>query len=290
MHPLLYDLKTLVFQRRTSSYATQANRHAMLQQMGRHLLEAGYSSLRASQLKGRHVNALLARWQADGLTPATIKNRMAALRWWARTIGNPGALKASNAAYGIPTRVYVACTSKARALPPDQLQRVTDRAVRMSLALQRAFGLRREESIKLQPWQADQGDRLVLQGSWCKGGRPRTIPLTTDAQRAILDEAKALVRFKEASLIPKGSTYVQQLHRYEQQCRKAGLDHMHGLRHAYAQHRFVTLAGFACPADGGPSRAALTPQQREADYDARVLISAELGHGREAITAAYLGR
>ena len=30
--------------------------------------------------------------------------------------------------------------------------------------------------------------------------------------------------------------------------------------------------------------------QREADYDARVLISAELGHGREVITAAYLGR
>ena len=26
------------------------------------------------------------------------------------------------------------------------------------------------------------------------------------------------------------------------------------------------------------------------DYDARVLISAELGHGREQITTAYLGR
>jgi len=41
---------------------------------------------------------------------------------------------------------------------------------------------------------------------------------------------------------------------------------------------------------GGPSRTQLTPEQREADYDARVIISSELGHSREAITAAYLGR
>ena len=31
-------------------------------------------------------------------------------------------------------------------------------------------------------------------------------------------------------------------------------------------------------------------EQREIDADARLVISAELGHSREAITAAYLGR
>jgi hypothetical protein len=122
------------------------------------------------------------------------------------------------------------------------------------------------------------------------GGRPRAIPIRTPAQRAVLDQAKALVRFKEAALIPTGDSYVKQLRRYEAQCARAGLDKMHGLRHAYAQERFRELAGFACPAVGGPTHAALTPAQREADYDARVLISAELGHGREQITAAYLGR
>jgi hypothetical protein len=65
---------------------------------------------------------------------------------------------------------------------------------------------------------------------------------------------------------------------------------MHGRRHAYAQERFLELTGFACPAAGGPTRAELTPAQREADYDARLVLSAALGHGREAITAAYLGR
>ena len=101
---------------------------------------------------------------------------------------------------------------------------------------------------------------------------------------------KAFVRFDSASLIPPQKSYVQQLHSYEAQCQRAGLHKMHGLRHAYAQARFLELAGFACPADGGPSRSVMSAVQREADYDARVIISAELGHGREAITAVYLGR
>jgi hypothetical protein len=91
-------------------------------------------------------------------------------------------------------------------------------------------------------------------------------------------------------LIPAHKSYVVQLHRYEHWTRQAGLSHLHGLRHAYAQDRFLELAGFPCPAMGGLSRAQLTPEQREADYDARVIISGELGHSREAITAAYLGR
>jgi integrase len=160
----------------------------------------------------------------------------------------------------------------------------------MSLALQRAFGLRREESIKVRPHQADRGDQLVLQASWTKGGRPRDIPIRTLAQRDVLDQAKELAKLQSASLIPPGKTYVEQLRRYESQTARAGLSKMHGLRHAYAQDRFLELAGFACPAAGGPGREQLTLAQREADYDARVLISDELGHAREAITAAYLGR
>ena len=65
---------------------------------------------------------------------------------------------------------------------------------------------------------------------------------------------------------------------------------MHGLRHAFAQALYERLAGWKAPAAGGPSKAELTPEQRAADDDARVLISAELGQVRESITAVYLGR
>ena len=128
----------------------------------------------------------------------------------------------------------------------------------------------------------------MLQGSWTKGGRPREIPIRTLAQREVLDAAKALAR--RGALIPADKSYKQQLIHYEPFTRKAGLSHLHGLRHAYAQDCFEELAGFPCPAAGGPSRAQLTPEQRENDYEARVIISVELGHSREAITAAYLGR
>jgi hypothetical protein len=49
----------------------------------------------------------------------------------------------------------------------------------MSLRLQAAFGLRREEAVKFQPSYADRGDRLALKASWCKGGRAREIPVRT---------------------------------------------------------------------------------------------------------------
>ena len=41
----------------------------------------------------------------------------------------------------------------------------------MSLELQQAFGLRREEAMKFQPSFADQGDHIRLKGSWTKGGK-----------------------------------------------------------------------------------------------------------------------
>jgi integrase len=288
MHRLTYELKQLADTYREGSYGTQHNRRHMLMQMGEQLVAAGYKHLHARDLKGRHVQALLAQWTAQALSPDTIRNRLAVLRWWATKVQKVAILPKDNASYGLPRRQTVARASKACEVTPDQLTQVRDRYVRMSLQLQRAFGLRREESIKIKPAQADEGDRLLLHGSWTKGGRPREIPIRTLAQRAILDEAKALA--KRGALIPAHKRYVEQLHRYEHWTRKAGLSHLHGLRHAYAQERFLALTGFPCPAMGGPSGAALTPVQREADYDARVWISAELGHAREEITRMYLGR
>lgn len=290
MQDLEYELKRLCERCKEGSYATQANRKAMLRMCAKQLGALGYRQLHLHDLKGRHVNKLLALWQQEGLRSATMKNRLSVLRWWAEKINARGILPASNDAYGLPPRSGIAHVSKAQELPGDILAKIPDVHLRMSLALQRTFGLRREESIKIKPWQADQGDRLVLQGSWTKGGRPREVPIQTASQREVIDQAKALVQLKTASLIPAQLTYVQQLHKYQNWCSRVGLHQMHGLRHAYAQDRFLELAGYPCPAAGGPHHDALTAVQREADFDARILISAELGHGREQITAAYLGR
>ena len=290
MHDVTYELKRLAEQHREGSFATQANRKHMLMLFGEQLVAAGYKHLHAPALKGRHIHRLLALWREQGVAPRTIENRLSVLRWWARHIDNPGVLAATNAPYGLPKRAQVATASKARDLPLDRLVRVRNAHVRMSLQLQRAFGLRREESLKIKPFQADHGHTLVLQGSWTKGGRPREVPIRTVAQRELLEQAKALVQHKSASLIPAAKTYAEHLHSYESHCVRAGLHKMHGLRHAYAQERFLELAGFPCPAMGGPHAPELTPEQRAVDAEVREIISSELGHSREAITAAYLGR
>ncbi len=288
MHDLNYELKQLGLHNRDGSFVTQSQRAHTLSLMADQLYALGYKKLHAIDLKGRHVNALVRLWQTQQLSPGTLKNRLSMLRWWAGKVGKSAVVSPDNSRYGVPARQYVAKVSKAQELPAEQLAAIRDPGIRLSLELQRAFGLRREESLKLKPRQADHGAWLVLQSSWTKGGRPREIPIRTAAQRDVLDRATAHAR--SHAMIPRNKTYIQQRRVYDSETRRVGLQNMHGLRHAYAQERYQELTGWAAPAAGGPSMRQLTPEQREQDHAARVTISAELGHVREQITTVYLGR
>ena len=71
--------------------------------------------------------------------------------------------------------------------------------------------------------------------------------------------------------------------------RTRALDHMHGLRHAYALSRYEEMTGWKAPAAGGPTRRSLPPARKRIDAALRAAISRELGHGRIEIVAVYLG-
>jgi Integrase/Phage integrase, N-terminal len=244
--------------------------------------------MQAQSLKPKHVEKLVERWTAEGLSTGTVKNRMTELRWWAEKIGKANVVAKSNDAYGIADRRYVTNVSKACPLTAGDLAQVTDPYSRVSLQLQAAFGLRREESLKIQPAWADRGDRLVLKDSWTKGGRARELPIRHVEQRQVLDEAKRVAG--RGSLIPADRSYVQQLHRFEYQCDRAGIHRVHGHRHQYAQERYRELTGWSAPAAGGPRSKELTCEQKLIDRDVRLTISRELGHEREQVTAIYCGR
>ncbi|MCP5314520.1 MAG: integrase domain-containing protein [Chromatiaceae bacterium] len=288
MRDLNYQLKELCRRNRDGSYATQQNRERQLSLMADQLHELGYRAMNARSLKPKHVEALLRRWQGEGLSIGTLKNRMAALRWWAHKADRRHVVARSNDYYGIPERSFVSTESKAKQVDRTALERVRDPHVRMSLELQQAFGLRREEAIKFKPSYADRGDRLVLKDTWTKGGKAREIPVRNTAQRAVLDRAHRLAG--RGSLIPGHRNYRQQLRIYERHTANAGLSKLHGLRHAYAQQRYEELTGWKSPAAGGPSGSALSASERSLDRQVRLAISEELGHEREAITATYLGR
>jgi site-specific recombinase XerC len=263
MDDLTYTLRQLCQRNRDGSFATQADRQRSLTLMARQLREAGFRQMRAASLKGRHVDALLQRWKAEGLSTGTLKNRLAHLRWWAEKVGKAGILPADNAKLGIPECRYMTNENKAKELG-DGLDGITDAHVRMSLKLQAAFGLRREESIKFRPSIADQGDHVAIKGSWAKGGRDRTIPIMTPEQRTTLDEAHRLVG--SGSLIPAHKTYIQQRQVYDGQCKRAGLSNMHGLRHRYAQMRYEALTGWASPKSGGLQTAQLNTLNRNSIF------------------------
>lgn len=286
MDDLTYTLRQPCLRNRDGSHATQADRQRSLSLVARQLREAGVRQMRATSLKGKHVEALLLRWQAEGLSAGTIRNRMAHLRWWAEKVGKAGILPADNTNLGILERRCVTGENKAKELG-DRLDRITDPHVRMSLRLQEAFGLRREESIKFQPRYADRTDHIAIKGSWAKGGRDRKVPITTPELRMVLDEAHRLAGL--GSLIPANKTYIQQRHLYDGQCKAAGLSNMHGLRHRYAQMRYEALTGWRSPSAGGRAAGQLAPTERNQDKYVRLMIRQELGHDRLAIVAVYFG-
>jgi hypothetical protein len=288
MRDLNHELKQLSQRNRDGSYSTRHARERALSLMANQLAGAGFVRLSATSLKPKHVDALVDIWKAESLSAGTMKNRMAHLRWWAERIGKPNIIARSNEQYGIADRQFVTETSKSLTLHEADLAKISDPYTAMSLRLQAAFGLRREESIKIRPAWADRGDKLVLKGSWTKGGRSREIPIRNEEQRRILDQAKTLAG--SGSLIPEHRSYIDQLRHFQRQTADADIRKVHGLRHAYAHQRYRELTGWAAPAAGGPRSDRLTEVQRVLDREARMTISEELGHEREQVTAVYLGR
>jgi len=229
MRDLNYQLKQLCHNCREGAYNTQANREHMLTLVANELHALGYRGMTARSLKPKHIEALVKDWFAKGVAIGTIKNRMAAIRWWARKVNKQNVVARSNEHYGIPDRRFVTNESKAKTVTGEQLAKLKDEHVRMSLELQQAFGLRREEAMKFQPSFADRGDQLVLKASWTKGGRERTIPIRTEEQRDVLNRARRMAGL--GSLIPSSRNYREQMRIYEGNTCRAGLSKMHGLRH-----------------------------------------------------------
>ena len=287
MKDLNYQLMKLCKANRDGSFSTQATRRRILDRIANQLHALGYKHMQAKSLKPKHVQALVSHWKDQGLSVGTLKNLLSGLRWWARHIGKNDMIPKDNDAFDVGRRSLVGNESKAWELKEAQLARINDEYVALSLQLQAAFGLRREEAIKFRPNYAIKNDYIKLKASWTKGGRARIVPTRTDEQRQLLEAVRRIAR--GGALIPPDKNYEEQLHRYERQVRDAGIRNPHRLRHAYAQRRYEELTGWQSPLAGGPATKSLTIEQRALNEGARETISRELGHDRASITRTYLG-
>jgi hypothetical protein len=167
-HQLQQSIYLILKHSREGSPGAQSERYHKLLQFAADINQLGFSLKHIQGLKEKHIRAVVSQWQQQKLTNATIKNRMSAIRYLAEKISKPSIVP-SNANLNIGARCYVPKTNRAFVNP--DFSKVTDPHIYISMQLQRVFGLRREESLKIKPHMAIQNNMLVLQPTWCKGGR-----------------------------------------------------------------------------------------------------------------------
>jgi len=176
-----------------------------------------------------------------------------------------------------------------------------DKLTKILLRLQRAYGLRFEESAKFDARDADAYIAAqvlpVINGT--KGGRRREIPICMSAQTEILRAANAY-QGSHHSLVPPDMTYAE-FRRHCYRIATALAIRFHRERHTYAYLRYKRQMGAECPVmaeipHGDPHyewlaiRLRIHPSEaKERDQAVRAQIAQELGHNRIEVTNAYLG-
>lgn len=282
-----------------SSHETQEKRASVLYASFAELRELGYKLQDVRQLKGKHVEALCQSWRSRGLAASTLQNNLSTLRTFASWIGKTGMVEGASRYFqnGEASRSSINRTDKSWSAHGVNFEaklaeiQALDERVAIQVELQEAFGLRNKEAVMLRPHLADKGNYLAV-SIGTKGGRDRTLPIVTARQREVLERAKAFAATRTASTADPRRSLKQALDRYTNTLRKAGLTKkvsgvtVYGLRHEYAQERYVVYAGEASPVRGG----SLAEHDRGRDRAARLEVAEELGHSRESVSTHYLGR
>ena len=288
-------------QNRDGPPARQQARRQNLMRCLRQLMERGYDPRwDVHELGRKEITRLVHDWRSSGLSHRTIANRLVDLRWLAGKVGRLDRIP-SNRALGIPSQGNVMKRDEDRARELDYaVLRKLEVHAQLVTELRREFGLRCAEAAKFQHGYATresrEPDRIRLAASWCKGGRPREIFITTDRQRDLLDrvgrfqESQPPNQYGARSMIPAHRTYGSYYREYNAARHAAALPG-HALRHAWAQERFHQIAGFPAPHAGGPEYSGLDAAGKAKWDEAAATVNDELGHGqgRQDITATYIG-
>lgn len=262
---------------------------------------------------GRHVDAVTRYWQDEARTgrmsPATIQTYFSFLKTFAGWIGKPKLLKPIACYFDDPKlyqrRLATSVDKSWRAKGIDAaavIQEVEayDVHAAASLKLMQAFELRFKESVMFRPHtdvitaaqagKPDAGIAFYLDTHrGTKGGRDRLFPINTAQHLAAIDYARRGTVGVNESVSDPRLPLQQAMRRLRYVMERFGITRAdlgvvpHGLRHQGAADDYEGMTGTPPPVAGG---SAVDPAL---DLQARREIAARLGHGRIAITNAYLG-
>ena len=264
-------------------------------------------------LKQRHVQAVVARWLERDMATASIHNYLSFLRTYAGWIGRPGLVREVAFYVGADSphvhRKQVAVEDRSwTAHGVDIEAKIAEVAafdpwVGLQLEICYRFGARPKEARHFRPHGAliprelaferdaaayPECEEFVRFAQGTKGGRPRDEPLQTEEQRELLTRLQSIVA-KGWYVGEPGRTAAQNQDRFYNVLRRFGITKAalgvtaHGLRHQHANDRYEELTGEPSPVRGGAGNG-------EGDATARLAVASELGHGRIAISDAYLGK
>lgn len=299
-------VKALHKHRGDASEATLARNKNEARQMARQLHAGGYKLTELTQLRGKSIGFLLDVWQGRRPDPTTGRVRelsrgtqairLSTLRKLCKHGGKPGLVPKENKRAGLEPRERAPVENVAWRLP-ENLDKVKGANVSLVLRLQQNFGLRKKEGFLLDARKADKGSYLWLDKG-TKNGKPREVPIRTEAQRRLLEDVKAANNKTPQGTLVAGASLKGAFDSYKHGMRVAGFSHGHGLRHGYAQERYHELVkiadpegkGWLCPKAGGLATSELSEDDRAIDNAARETLAAELGHGRTAVVAVYIGK
>lgn len=296
------------------SFARKGARWTECMAMAHDLHNLNFRILIPTQFKAKHVVALTRYWESKRLLPQSILQKVCILRTllgWVnkehvianlkdeQLYANPEVMKRDLVAkndkgWEKKDKEILPDNWTEKDTPLDRINRVVndDAHVARQLKLSHYFGLRAKETMMFRPGiDYDVENGIIRVGRGTKGGRPRVVPVVTNEQKAFLRECiKALDGAKD-SMMPTEVKLLPWIKHYYKVCNRNGISRAagftpHGLRHGYAHRLFE--------AKTGQKPSAVTGEKVDMDLTikriARLLVSEDLGHSRDSIASAYLGK
>ena len=285
--------------KRNASHKTELAYRIRLGSVVKSLREINMPIRNLDEMSARQVRALFREYEKQGLAAGWMANVNTTVRRFGIWIGKPDLCPPLAELLLEPwsaQRRYAATVPKSWGASGQDEEEAIARVgaechvTGLQLRMAKAFGVRVQEFLMFKP------DELVVAGhiyvrDGTKGGRPRVVPIETQEQRALLDEAKEIAaQHKHGLLVAKpGLSLKQALSRFYNTLSKVGITRKamgittHGLRHGYACKIYKQLTAQDAPVLGGGY---VDP---ETDKKARMEIAKRLGHSRIYIVSAYIG-
>lgn len=309
----LYNVERVVYKHNKThakrdkpvSEKTKSTRFIECRAMANDLHNLGYRITLPTHIRQKHVKALTRFWESrKDLKPASVVQKVSILRTFLGWMGKQGVMEFMTDAdlFANPEamrRDYVAKVDKSwdgKFDVNELIERVMAdcKFTGRQLKLSHLFGLRSKETMLFRPKRDyDVEGQFIHVRSGTKGGRPRTVPVETKEQRQYLEELLNYVYDDKDSMVPKRYELSGWLKHYYRVTKRNGISREtgitpHGLRHGYAQRLYERTTGHPAAVKDVPQIARDIDKIEE--RIARLMVSENLGHSRESITSAYIGK